>query len=419
MTNAPLIQLESVSKEYNLYLSPLRQMMAYFGLRRQKIERKLVLDAVSLQISPGERVGIVGRNGSGKTTLLKLIIGHTKPSCGWIKVQGEVQALMQTGYGFNDELTGLENIRNALVYNGLNKAQALDAEADIVDFVELGEFLNYPLKTYSLGMRARLEFAAATAIKPDVLVIDEVLGAGDGYFVTKCAKRIRQLMYNTTLLLVSHSLDQIREYCDRVIWIDAGRIRVDGNTQEVLDEYRTYMVRHSHVQLDAGLQTEPSKVMQFKVALFEKARASLGLGEQATQTERFCFADGQTHRVMDVGDAFSLELDIHVPQGMRPTVLGFSDQGAFIFQFEFDARPHGRVALRLHASKLGVGVGSYILFPALYSVEQQKIVHLDDCGLALSMSQANWSDPPLVHLDGIWKSGKQGVTIASKVSGWV
>ncbi|MFN7401520.1 MAG: ABC transporter ATP-binding protein, partial [Alphaproteobacteria bacterium] len=254
MRDAPaIITLKNVDKTYRLYGSPLRQMLGYLGLGTKNVPTQKALSNINLTVCKGERVGIVGHNGSGKTTLLRAITGYTALSRGTVEVIGSTQALMQRGYGFNDHLSGLENIRNAMVYNGLPKAAMAAAEADIVDFVELGEFLYHPLKTYSLGMRARLEFAAATAIRPSVLIIDEVLGAGDGYFVRKSAARMRGLMENTTLLLVSHSLDQIKEYCDRVIWMDAGIIREDGPTESVLNHYRHYMnARMASLRNEAG-----------------------------------------------------------------------------------------------------------------------------------------------------------------------
>ena len=181
----PAVQLRNVSKRFPLYGSALRQMLGYLGIGANNVRYKKAIDGMNLTIDHGEKVGVVGHNGSGKTTLLRLINGFTSPTSGEIVADGSIQSLMQRGYGFNDALSGIENIRNSLVYNGLPAEALATAEADIIDFVELGDFLSHPVKTYSLGMRARLEFAAATAIYPDVLVIDEVLGAGDGYFVHK------------------------------------------------------------------------------------------------------------------------------------------------------------------------------------------------------------------------------------------
>ena len=160
----PAIRLTKVTKRYQLYGSPVAQALGYMGLTRGTGQYKTALDTLDLVIARGEKVGVIGRNGSGKTTLLRLIINHTLPSEGTVKVDGTVQAMMQTGFGFHDALTGIDNINNVLVYNGMSDAEREAAVADIIEFVELDEFLLHPLKTYSLGMRARLEFATATAI---------------------------------------------------------------------------------------------------------------------------------------------------------------------------------------------------------------------------------------------------------------
>jgi len=207
------IALENVSKVYRLYPSPVAQMIDVLGLdrfmpwRRASYPEFPALDDVTLTLHKGERVGIVGRNGAGKTTLLKLITGNFRPSKGTVRVEGRVQALMQVGLGFHPEFTGRENIRSSLLYNGLSGEAFQAAVADVIDFVELGEFLDQPLKTYSLGMSGRLQFAAATAIQPEILIVDEVLGAGDAYFSAKSAERMERFAESgCTLLLVSHSM---------------------------------------------------------------------------------------------------------------------------------------------------------------------------------------------------------------------
>jgi len=190
---APAVVLDGVAKIYRLYDSPSEQALDVFGLSRLRFWRKpkyhdrAALENVSLMVRRGERVGIIGRNGAGKTTLLKLITGNFSPTRGTVVVNGSVQALINIGLGCHPEFTGYENIRASLVYNGLAEAELDAAIADIVDFVELDEYLHQPIKTYSLGMQSRLYFATATAIRPDILIIDEVLGAGDAYFSAKSA----------------------------------------------------------------------------------------------------------------------------------------------------------------------------------------------------------------------------------------
>ncbi|MGQ0524120.1 MAG: ABC transporter ATP-binding protein, partial [Betaproteobacteria bacterium] len=210
--------------------------------KKRSYQEFAALKDINLEVLRGQRIGIVGRNGAGKTTLLKLITGNFQPTAGRITVNGQVQALMDMGLGFHQELSGLDNIKASLIYNGLSSGEIEDATADIIEFAELGDYLFQPLKTYSLGMQARLGFATATAIKPDILIIDEVLGAGDGYFAAKSAERMKQLTGNgVTLLLVSHSTPQIVQFCETAIWIDKGRIVENGDAMEVVKAYDAYL----------------------------------------------------------------------------------------------------------------------------------------------------------------------------------
>jgi lipopolysaccharide transport system ATP-binding protein len=246
VTASPVvIRLTNVNKTYRLYSGPREQLMDALGIyrwlpaaRRPTFHDFHALKNVSLTVRKGERVGIVGRNGAGKSTLLKLITGNFAPSSGSVAINGRVQALMQVGLGFHPEFSGYENIRSSLNYNGLIGTEFERALTDVVDFCELGEFLHQPMKTYSLGMQARLQFAAATAIKPDILIVDEVLGAGDAYFSAKSALRMRKLTTSgCTLLLVSHSTPQILQFCQTAIWLDSGQVVMSGPAHEVVGAY--------------------------------------------------------------------------------------------------------------------------------------------------------------------------------------
>ena len=418
----PAVELRNVSKQFPLYGSALRQMLGYLGIGARNVRYKQAIDGINLTIGHGEKVGVVGHNGSGKTTLLRLITGFTRPTSGEIVADGSIQALMQRGYGFNDALSGIENIRNALVYNGLPAEVMAAAEADIVDFVELGEFLHHPVKTYSLGMRARLEFAAATAIHPDVLVIDEVLGAGDGYFVHKCARRMRQLVEDTTLLLVSHSLDQIREYCDRVIWIDRGRLREDGPVDQVLANYRRYMSEQSAtLKTAAPTAAQASVTARQHARLIEKVTVMLGASVSEGAIEHFSFSGDEYHCLsVETGDPLALRFAAVLEKPMRPVILGMTADGGFVFEMEFDRMlPPGRHEIVMGARKTEVGVGNYVLIPALRDFENPTVITIGQQHLELHMAVTNWSDPPLVHLDGEWRSGVSQQPITSKVSAWV
>lgn len=246
---APAIRFEHVSKIYKLFGSRQEQVMDSMGLTkllplasRPKFGEFHALRDISFSIAPGERVGIIGRNGAGKTTLLRLITQNFAPTSGRVHVDGSVQALMQLGLGFHPEFTGHENIVASLNYNGLVGDEFRQALAEVMEFVELGDFLHQPVKAYSLGMQARLQFAAATAIRPDILIVDEVLGAGDAYFAAKSAHRMKKLaLSGCTLLLVSHATSEILRFCDRVIWVHRGSILMDGAALDVVRVYEAYI----------------------------------------------------------------------------------------------------------------------------------------------------------------------------------
>lgn len=234
------ITFKDVSKIYPMYTSKWQMVKGVLGFK-VNAPNYYALKNINLNIKKGERIGLVGRNGAGKSTLLKLITGNFAHTSGEVVVNGSVQALMNTGIGFHPEFTGLQNIKSSLLYNGLNMDQFEAAIEDIIDFVELGEFLDRPFKTYSLGMQSRLFFAVATAIKPEILIIDEVLGAGDAYFSAKSANRMNQITNSgCTLILVSHSTQQVLQFCDQAIWLESGEIITRGKAIEVVKDYEMY-----------------------------------------------------------------------------------------------------------------------------------------------------------------------------------
>ncbi|MDR2109554.1 MAG: ABC transporter ATP-binding protein [Coriobacteriales bacterium] len=208
-------------------------------LKRQLTRDEFIaLDDISFKVGKGEVVGIVGLNGSGKSTLLKLISGVLKPTSGTVERVGSVAPLIELGAGFDDDLTARENIYlNGAVMGFSHREMAKKYDA-IISFAELEKFQDRALKTFSSGMRARLGFSVATATKPEVLIVDEILGVGDFLFKEKSEARIKELMAGgTTVLLVSHTIKQIRELCSRALWLDEGHLLMDGATREVCDAY--------------------------------------------------------------------------------------------------------------------------------------------------------------------------------------
>ncbi len=255
----PAIDIAGVSKLYRLYARQSDKILDAFGLgrltfwRRDRYQEFWALRDFDLRVARGERIGLIGRNGAGKSTLLKLIAGNIAPTRGRVAVRGRVQALLELGTGFHPEFTGRENIRASLVYQGLSARAIAQKEDEIVDFAELGDFIDQPIKTYSAGMYARLAFSTATAIEPEILIIDEVLGAGDAYFAGKCVDRMNRITEESgaTVLFVSHDLGSVQRLCTRAVWIDRGRIKAQGEVLETIKEYQALVRRDEAERLRA------------------------------------------------------------------------------------------------------------------------------------------------------------------------
>jgi lipopolysaccharide transport system ATP-binding protein len=234
-----LIELKNVSKRYRMHHS--RELLAHKARRIGRAEGDLMFEAlhdVSFSIRAGERVAIVGGNGAGKSTLLSIIAGVTAPSEGSVRTEGRVGALLELGTGFHEDLTGRENIRVNASLLGLT-AKQLERQFDsIVEFAEVGAFLDEPLRAYSSGMAARLGFAVAIHVEPEILVLDEVMAVGDGKFQAKCRQKIDELVAGgVTLLFVSHAMDAVAEICDRAIWLRQGHVAEDGAAAAVIAAY--------------------------------------------------------------------------------------------------------------------------------------------------------------------------------------
>lgn len=234
------ISLEGVTKTFRRFQHPGWRALDALGLpvSRKRYDVFQALSNINLNINRGEKVALIGRNGAGKSTLLRMISGQMRADSGQITVNGSVQALMTLGTGFHPDFTGIENIRSALSYQGIAPSSLAGYIEEIADFTELDSFLQRPVKEYSAGMYARLAFAVATTITPEVLIIDEILGAGDAYFLGKCIQRMKALTsQGATILFVSHDISSVQMLCDRGIWLEGGQIRQDGPLLPVSKAY--------------------------------------------------------------------------------------------------------------------------------------------------------------------------------------
>lgn len=239
----PIVEVDHVSMIFNIASERLDSLKEYFikiAKRELMFKEFRALDDITFSVNRGDVFGLVGTNGSGKSTMLKIIAGVLEPSEGKISVTGSIAPLIELGAGFDMELTARENIYLNGALLGFSR-KFLDEHFDeIVDFAELREFLDMPLKNYSSGMVARIAFAIATAVKPDLLIVDETLSVGDFLFQQKCEERIGKLIHddNVTVLIVSHDTGQIERLCTRAVWIEKGTMRMIGEAKEVCAAYR-------------------------------------------------------------------------------------------------------------------------------------------------------------------------------------
>ena len=240
-----MVDVDHVTVRFNLASQKVDNLKEYFVKLVKKelmFQEFLAVKDVSFQVREGEEWALIGANGSGKSTLLKTISGIMRPYKGNITVNGSLAPLIELGAGFDQECTARENIFLNGCVLGHSKKYMEEHFDEIVDFAEIHNFLDSPIKNYSSGMKARLGFSVATMVKPEVLIVDEVLAVGDYKFQQKCMKRMRELLDGgTTLLFVSHNIEQVRKLCDHAVWLDHGSPRMIGNVKEVCDAYMSEM----------------------------------------------------------------------------------------------------------------------------------------------------------------------------------
>jgi len=355
MSKELAIDIEDVTKVYHLYGSQRDQLIDVLGLKRLgfgmsgEAREFNALTDISLKVPKGHRIGIVGRNGAGKTTLLKLICGNFAPTSGKITVSGTVQALLGMGLGFHPDYTGRENVIASLQYNGLSTLEYAAAIEDVIEFCELGDFIDQPFKTYSLGMQARLMFAAATAVKPDILIIDEVLGAGDAYFIAKSKRRVEKLINSgCTMLLVSHSMQQVLELCDEAIWLDGGKIKMIGDSFRVVKSYEEYIHGPSKDVEDVKLDVE-------NLNEFQNSNLSLAQPESNIDDGETPDSDGKRYRTEIDREELILQEPDFLPHKLTPPID--ISNGSEVLAFDFQA-PGG---ISRWKSDIGVKISGFTI----------------------------------------------------------
>jgi lipopolysaccharide transport system ATP-binding protein len=290
------IAVRNISKCYEIYAQPHHRLFQTLLRGKKQFYREFwALRDVSFDLKKGECIGIIGRNGSGKSTLLQVIAGTLRPTAGSVDIKGRVAALLELGSGFNPEFTGRENIYMNGTVLGLSSREINERFADIEEFADIGEFIDQPVKTYSSGMLVRLAFAVQTQVEPDILIVDEALAVGDAAFQMKCMARMNSLMERgVTILFVSHSVQMVRSFCSRAVWLDKGVVREIGQTPEVTSLYMEYLFSGKTTKNSSAARPEAGAApVQAELLTFDSVKRTEPLrrwGEGGARIEKFFFS---------------------------------------------------------------------------------------------------------------------------------
>ncbi|MBD1107310.1 ABC transporter ATP-binding protein [Pseudomonas amygdali pv. morsprunorum] len=306
-----LLTVKNLGKAYRVYASEFHRIGRWFGISTKPKEEHWVLKHVNFSIHAGEAIGIVGQNGAGKSTLLKMITGTLQPTEGNVQVNGRIAAILELGMGFTPDLTGRQNVYHAAGLMGFNADRIDEVIKEIEAFAEIGTYFDEPVRTYSSGMQMRVAFAVATAIRPEILIVDEALSVGDSYFQHKSFDRIREFQQQgTTLLIVSHDRGSIQALCNRAILLEKGTVIKDGKPEEVMDFYNALIAEkeNSTVQtreLEEGVQTRS------------------GSGEATIGLVTLHNAAGERIEYVSVGETVSLRINAQVNSAIPELVVGY------------------------------------------------------------------------------------------------
>lgn len=366
-----IIYVNSVSKAYKKYSSRFGRLLEWISpydiIKHSKV---WVLNKIDFTVHSGEALGIIGINGSGKSTLLKMIIGTIQPTLGHIKITGRVAALLELGVGFHSDFTGKQNAYMLGHLLGLNNSDIRRLMPKIEAFAEIGEYIDKPIRVYSTGMQMRLAFSVATAIRPDVLIIDEALSVGDTYFQHKSFDLIRRFRRKgTTLLIVSHDKSAIQSICDRTILLNAGKIEKEGNPEAIIDYYNALLSRTSGATLTI-------KQKQIKPGIIQ---TTSGSGYAKVSAINLYSNDNKPIEIVNVGERVNLKIIVVIQQDIPKLILGYMIKdklglpifgtNTFHIRKVLNDLPAGKEIEFNFEFNMNIGEGNYSIAVALYDCE--------------------------------------------------
>lgn len=387
------ILVSNVGKAYKQYPTRFGRLLEWISPRRiVKHTLVWVLKDITFSVRPGESIGIVGVNGAGKSTLLKLITGTAKPTVGSIKITGRVAALLELGMGFHPDFTGRQNVFMSGQLLGLSTNQIEILMPEIEAFAEIGEYIDQPVRVYSSGMQMRLAFSVATAVRPDVLIVDEALSVGDAYFQHKSFERIREYRkQGTTLLLVSHDKAAIQSICDRAILLSKGSILMEGKPESVMDYY------------NAMLAERKNSTIEQEAIPDGRIRTISGTEEAKIIDINIKNSNGDIIEVVSVGQEITLNIKVEVFEDIERLVLGFGIKdrlGQMMFGTNTelenmaleDTKKGSIYDFNIHFNA-NFGPGDYSIETALVSTDTHLVNNYQWVNLALIFNVVNLDKP--------------------------
>lgn len=375
------IEVKNVKKKFKVYFDKGSQLKERILFRnRNRYEERWVLDDVSFEVKQGEAIGLIGHNGCGKSTTLKLLTRIMYPDSGSIELRGRVSSLIELGAGFHPDMSGRENIyTNASIF-GLTKKEIDERLDDIIEFSEMEPFLDNPVRTYSSGMYMRLAFSVAINVNADILLIDEILAVGDVNFQAKCFNKLREIKaQGTTIVIVSHSMGQIEQICDRSIWIHEGKIKAEGNPREIDKDYLDFMGQKRQEIAEQSQKKDEAKTMApEEIETRAEAEEKKRWGNGRARFREVCMSGKQSNRqrVFATEESVRIRMNYKVKQKVEDAVFGigiFRDDGVQCYgtntrieQFKrFDLEKDGEVVVNIE--KLSLLPGKYTLDVAIES----------------------------------------------------
>jgi len=377
----------NVGKAYKRYPGKWSRALEWIS-GRPRHDKTWVLRDISFSVNPGEAVGIIGVNGAGKSTLLKIITGTTQATTGSVSIQGRVAALLELGMGFHPDFTGRQNVFTAGQLLGLRADEIAVCMPAIEAFAEIGDYIDQPVRMYSSGMQIRLAFSVATAVRPDILIVDEALSVGAAYFQHKSFSRIREFReQGTTLLIVSHDRSSIQSLCGRAILLERGFVIKDGNPEEVMDFYNAIIAEKENATVEVR-RLEDGRV-----------QTSSGTGEARVESIALLNEDDEAVEFINVGQSVQLKVEIRIHADLPELVFGYMIKDR-LGQPVFGTNTHHLGGDMRHLAKgdrltlvfsfpANIGLGSYSVSTALHVADTHLAANYEWRDLALMFNVVN------------------------------